>query len=276
MVEYLYPTIEKTFSLEDLSVPPKNYANFLSDCIDTIIPIILEEHKSKTIQEAKEKYKKQLRKINPGKKDEELFSLEDPLFEIYINGKLKFLKYQRKKNDINISKKISEYENLIYHKSSSYGILITCNNHKKEIKDHVSNFNKALNERYPNRKNKLSGEFDSIFLSNKKEKPFDGFELNLYLRSIPTDCLETNIILCDYGCIRTVNGNWYSIPGIKIKTELLDGLLTIPKKITDTLEKVVDKYYAHGSSLRTSHQISYTENLIKIERSKNKTKNVKL
>lgn len=254
MADYYYPAIEKTFSLEDLSIPPERYAKFLSYCVDPFIESVLENYKSKTISEALEKNKEQVKKLNIGKTEEELQILKNPLIEIFIRGELKFLKHSKVKNK-KIYREISESEKLLKEDSDVYGISISINQYKKELIKYVDDFKKALDKKYPNRKNKIIGGIESVFNSHLPYK----FELNLFLRSIPTICLETNIVLCNNGSVipgDRKNLEKYFIPGIKIKTSLLKSSLDIPKKIVNRLEEVAKKCYNLRNEV--SHQISYS------------------
>jgi len=54
--DYIDPTIIRTFSLENLEVPPVDYEKFLRDSVNIYTGFILDYNSSSTIEEAEQKY----------------------------------------------------------------------------------------------------------------------------------------------------------------------------------------------------------------------------
>lgn len=227
-IKTYHPTLEKTFSLEDLLVPPKKYSQFLNKCVDEFVSFVLQLNKSGTIEEAQKKYKKKFNRLNHKKRKEESPLL--PFVDISMKSKLEFSKLRS-------HKRIYEYEQLT---GKENGPSININNYKKEIKKNMGDFEKALDERYPNRKNKMS--IDNL----------SGFELSLFLRSV-WSLLETKVILCNQG----FRGDGYFIVGIKLETNLVSGSFNIPKKMLNNLEKILNVQYQPITSV--SYKKSYYE-----------------
>ena len=44
-----HPLVERTYSLSDHSIPPRKYSDFLRECVDAFISLVLKLNKSSTI-----------------------------------------------------------------------------------------------------------------------------------------------------------------------------------------------------------------------------------
>ena len=249
------PTVKKTFSLgtrplSNLSVPPTKYAQFLNDCVNTFSELVLEHHKCESIEEAQEKYRKAVRKVNPNHTEEELFQYERPFIEICMRAELEFLKSGRTKKE-NFTRSVSETEHLFVWEKGEFSPYYEVPVKQGEIRKYVSQFRTALNDRYPERKNKMPSDF-----LNFKSKLPNNFRLSLELKSDSTDHLETNIKLRDWGSVHLPSDERYHVVGIQLKTRASWGSTSLPKKVTDRLEQVVTKYYKPDS---VDYETSYSE-----------------
>ena len=227
------PKIIRIFTLgtdsKSLYVPPIKYSEFLKDCKNRFIELVLEKNKSRRIEEAQEKYKKSIKKSNPNISVNDLSLYDLPFIESYIDAKIIFEDITIKKTSL---KKTSEHHSLLT-KDLILSIKI-----ENDIAFYVNEFSNSLDKINPKRKHKITD--DQNF---SKLNFFGDFEFSLLLNSYPTNNLETKIQLINYGCIYLKSKEKYHIPGIKLETSTLYGSLEFPRKITNELENILKEYY---------------------------------
>lgn len=226
-----YPSISKIFSLnisnKGLLVPPKDYGLFLCDCIDEFERFILKEHKSDSLEEAKEKYQKKIKKLNPKMDENELLKYSLYIIQFGIYGCVKEIENKRR---LNIEK-----ERVLV----SYPLSFINNKSEIDAERYVQEFNKKLDHKFPNRKGKMKQDFEFILRLNDL-----------------SDSLKTDIKLRDWGIVCESSKSFIEIPAIQIKSEVIKGSSRIPKQIVDNLENVVNKYYDISS---ISYETRYEE-----------------
>ncbi|MBS3080094.1 hypothetical protein J4221_01365 [Candidatus Pacearchaeota archaeon] len=258
-----HPLVERTYSLSDHSIPPRKYSDFLRECVDAFISLVLKLNKSSTLNEAKDRRLDRLKKFNPNVDVKELEKYVRQPIEIYIDSHLIFKDWIKSRNKRKV-KTMECVEKLlipIKSKGSVYGIPITFEDYGNELNNYVSQFRKALNERYPKRKNKIPGGLFSLFRSLEKSKDNrlpTNFEFNLHLYSQQTRCLEVDVTLVNHGSISIpAKYEEYFVPGIKIKAESLTGPLNNSRKVVSDLEEVVENYY--GPFREITHSTHYSQ-----------------
>ena len=225
-----YQRVSRIFSLDSsnggLYVPPKDYDLFLSDCVKEFKRFTLMKHKSSSLEEAKQKYQKRIKKLNPKMNETELSKYFFDVINFEVYGFVKELELKRKLN-------IEKERFLLYH--PSYFI-----KDKSEIsvKKYVDEFDKKLNKKFPNRRGKMKQDF----------------EFALILKDI-SNLSETNIKLRNWGSISKSPKSFIQIPAIQIESEVIAGPSRIPRQMVDNLEEIVRAYYGiHSIDYEMSHQ----------------------
>ena len=226
---------------KSLYFPPIRYSEFLKDCKNRFIELVLEKNKSKSIEEAREKYKKSLKKANPNVSEKELSEYCLPFIESYIDAKIVFENIDIEKNCL---KKISGHHKLIF-KDFRTPIKI-----EREIEFYVNEFSKGLDKMNLKRKHKLTDNQNFSKLNY-----FGDFEFSLLLESYQTSCLETKIQLINHGTVYLKSKEKYHVPGIKLETSISFGSSEFPRKITNELEKILKEYY---KPMSVTYETSYS------------------
>ena len=237
-----YQRVSRIFSLDSsnggLYVPPKDYDLFLSDCVKEFKRFTLMKHKSSSLEEAKQKYQKRIKKLNPKMNETELSKYFFDVINFEVYGFVKELELKRKLN-------IEKERFLLYH--PPYFI-----KDKSEIslEKYVDEFDKKLNEKFPNRRGKMK---QNLF-PNRRENMRQDFEFALKLKDI-SNLSETNIKLRNWGAISKSPRSFIQIQAIQIESEVITGPSRIPIQMVDNLEEIVRAYYGiHSIDYEMSHQ----------------------
>lgn len=217
----LYPTVERTYSLEGLDVPPRNYGQFLGEMVRTFVDF--------TRKKRGEEYQQN---------DVELFML----------GQLEFtelLPFEERGTTV----KQTKLKNVIDRPDSPYGMIIPVASFPEAIEQAVGDFAVALDTLYPKRNSRVpEGDFFAK-LSGRRDRDQihypDVFRLVLKMQCEPLGHLETYVGLRDYGSVfQTVPASERSlIPAVQLKVQRIAGSLEIPIECANELEKIVASHH---------------------------------
>ena len=253
--QFYHPTEERIYQLKDLSVPPQRYASFLFEAVRNVEGLILKEHNCSSLEKVSEKYQRGMKRLNPGKPEEEL--RVHPL-SLSIAGELHYdrgFKQKRQPERVYRSTQQVEY---IYTPPEQPNWLELAKA-KQQLAQFVEGIDSALDKRFQRRGGKVPDYlFDRHQLS--RDAPlaqfFHGFKFALNLQSFPTSMLEVKISLEDYGCVGNLKKT-YSIPAIHLTArQLVNDSCSFPRKVAETLGELVTEYYKVSN---VKHQQSYEQ-----------------
>lgn len=252
------PQQVRTYQLNDLNVPPKRYAWFLSEAVQEFKRIILEENGCKTLDQVTKKYHNSLRKANSGRS----VSPEDvPSFAslgLGIDAILEYHSYP----DFGKSLPASKYWTAVYTEHLDPGITEEDGRSAKFVRY----FREELDKKFPKR----NGKMPNFLFSDKPagergsaptSKEIAGFRFDLELSSIATSLLEAKVQLTNHGFISGRNGlrEGYAVPAIRIEAKHISrGSMALPRKVVNALGKVVAKYY---QVTEIEHQSRYAQEI---------------
>ncbi len=242
---FMYPSLERIFQLDDLDVPPVNYADFLTQVVEVFHHLIMEEYDAKDTYEVSEKIFEKVKSVNPDKSDKELeqFSYLFNPVDLGFNAQLKFLKPE--KSDRVPNKVYSSRE----HKEDFFypyldGRHISFEDYQEQIPKLVEELQRELRKRYN------SSRIPDGLFGERSEKESDiykslsGFDFTLHMKSMFTQ-LDVDVALINYGAISQGGKLKESvfIPAISTKARMTFGSLDLPENIVKRVGEIVENQY---------------------------------
>ncbi len=246
---YRHLTVGKIFQLEDLEIPPKDYATFLTEAVEGFKQLILQHGEVQTLDELGEKWAKGLREANPESNPNDFSNFNPAPISIGFGAQLRFLKPESSDRvPFQAYQSREHFED--FFKPYLGGTRISLEEYQKQLTHAVDTINKELNKRYEERQRHL---FSNLFRTeeDKTGKNSDiyqflaGFRFTLHLVSVQSGLLETDVTLRDYGVASKGDGleSMALVPAVSIRAVTLGGSLEFPQTVVDTLGDLVKKFY---------------------------------
>src|SRR3989344_2990960 len=250
----------------DITVPPKQYAQFLWECVSVFEEIVLRESKCKSLEELREKYAKMMRKSNPTKSEKELKTFDGPPIELWFGAELGYNKgFSHSRKPDKPYRSVEWIESLSLPNPEERAVRfpprqskINLKSTKEDLVVFVNYINEELDRRFRRRKGGVPWD---IFRDKKKEDNgayygINHFRFDLRLESDPIS-LSTDISLINSGASmgnRSKPG--HLTPAIEVKTdELFATSMRISRRMVESIGEVVTKHY---KPFETEHVTKYT------------------
>ena len=263
----MHPTIERTYQLDDLNIPPKAYTDFLRQITLSFKEFILKENKVKSFQQLEKFAKGKIKRVDSGTSGEEvsrdLFTLP---MSLSTKGELIFQKSSGEKvaGEIYRSNEYTQYFGdqpcLKDPSQQRYSppsqeldqryITIT----QSVISNGMREFRNTLDQAFPDRKNRL---INPCFQpkSKKVQDHLSGFSFDLDLMSSPTNMLEAKVSLENGNCLME-NRCFLILPRISVKANTTFGSMELPQRLVRHLESTVLDFYEPSS---ITHESKFTQ-----------------